>query len=56
MSRFTVWLMCCVVVLLAGAGTGKPFELRIAMAMITYLAIPLFIHWMFDRKPEPRHD
>lgn len=53
-SRFTTWLVCSLCVLMTATFNATPFDSRVAVAMLVYLAIPLFLHWLCERKQEPR--
>lgn len=48
MSRFSVWLLCCAVVLVMLGITGGAVNIRALLNVFTLLGAPLLLHWMFS--------
>ena len=48
MSRLNVWLLCCAVIFITFTLMGGDVDIRKLLALLTFLGIPLLIHWAFQ--------
>ena len=49
MSRFNVWLLCCAVIFITFTLMGGAVDIRKLLALLTFLGVPLVLHWAFSR-------
>ncbi len=45
MSRFSVWLLCCAVVLIMLAVERPDVNIRSLLSVFVFLGAPLLLHW-----------
>ena len=50
MSRFSVWLLCCAVVLIMLAVERPDVNIRSLLSVFTFLGAPLLLHWGLSSK------
>jgi len=48
MSRFSVWLLCCAIILITFAAMGGDVNIRVLLSMLVSLGAPLALHWAFS--------
>ena len=45
MTRFSVWLLCCAVILIMLAVERPDVNIRSLLSIFTFLGAPLLLHW-----------
>ncbi len=45
MSRFSVWLLCCSIILIMLAVERPDVNIRSLLSMFAFLGAPLILHW-----------
>lgn len=48
MTRFSVWLLCCAVILVTLATMGGNVNIYKLLGLFAYIGMPLMIHWAFS--------
>jgi hypothetical protein len=48
MSRFSVWLLCCAIILIMLAVERPDVNIRSLLSMFAFLGAPLILHWRFS--------
>lgn len=50
MTRFSVWILCCAVILIMLAVERPDVNIRSLLSMFTFLGAPLLLHWSLSSK------
>lgn len=54
MSRFSVWLLCCYIILIVLAVERPDVNIRSLLSVFVFLGAPLLLHWAFSSEKVTR--